>query len=366
MRAVARRTRGAVWIGVGLALLLAAGCGGTEEAPELVAIPTRTPVPATEEAAGGAQNMATVVSLTGAIQDFLGVALDASPLDRLDLFREQVFTPQAECFDASSWPGWNPEQMVGSSGFNLVSMDLQRWSDLLASFPDEAAVSAIWDALAEAQAVLPLDEPFRVCLLPLPLPQFGFGPDATLSEDREPASDVQSQVLATGLSLVTVMCSGGDICLDRLSIESIYTYGALYQTVYSGKNALENTLLDRMIGSARAAYLVRQILPDAVFPWDGALTPEQEAALWEDIQEMLPVEYGDYPAGRTIDRILSGTSNTERYPTWGGLYLGDQIVRAYILRHPGVSLTALLTLDSEALLAESGYTPEALPSQETS
>ena len=315
MRALAQRARGAVWMGVALALLLAAGCGGTEEAPRLVAIPTRTPVPATEAAVEIVQDTAIVVSLDGALRDFMGVALDASALDRLDLFREQVMTPQADCFDGSYWPDWNPEQLLGWEGIGLVSIELQRWSDLLDAFPNDAAVSTIQDALTETQAVLPMGQSFRFCLLPLPLRMWG---DGAAPEDQEPVSVVQSQILAPNLQLLTVICTGNDICLDRLSIESMHAYGTLYQAYHSGKNGVETSLLDMMIRNARAAYLVRQILPDAVFPWDGALTPDQEAMLWENSQEMLAVTYGDYPQSRNIDRILQGAANTARYPAEGG------------------------------------------------
>ncbi|WP_119067126.1 hypothetical protein [Aggregatilinea lenta] len=357
MRAWTRRARGALLAGLVLALGVA-GCGGTEDAPKLVAIPTRTPVPATEEAAGEVQDTATVVSLDPALRAFLGVAMDASPLDRLDLFREQVMGPEAACFDGSFWPDWNPEQLLGSEGIGLVSMDLQRWLDLLDAFPNDTAVSTIEDALAQMQAVLPMEQSFTFCLLPLPLHMWSGAP---VPEDQEPVSEVQSQILAPNLEFVTVICTGNDICLDRLSIESMHAYGMLYQAFHSGKNGVETSLLDMMVRSARSAYLTRQVQPDAVFPWDGALTPDQEATLWASIQDTLAVTYGDYPASRSIDRFLQGTSNTARYPMWGGLYLGDRIVQTYISSHPDVSLVELLTLDPEALLADSGYAPEAQP-----
>ncbi|HML24058.1 MAG TPA: DUF2268 domain-containing putative Zn-dependent protease [Aggregatilinea sp.] len=362
MRAWTRRAGGAVIAGLVLALG-AAGCSGTEESPKLVAIPTRTPVPATEEAAGETQDTATVISLDPALRDFMGVAMDASPLDRLDLFREQVMTPVSQCFDGSFWPDWNPEQLLGSGGIGLVSMDLQRWLDLLDSFPNDVAVSTIEDALAQTQALLPMEQSFTFCLLPLPLPMWYDGP---APEDQGPVSEVQAQILASNLDLIAVICTGSDICLDRLSIESMQAYGMLYQAYHSGKNGAETSLLDMMIRSARAAYLVRQIQPDAAFPWDGALTADQEAMLWGSIQDTLAVTYGDYPQSRNIDRVLQGTANTARYPTSGGYYLGEQIVQTYISAHPDVSLAELFALDPEALLAESGYAPEAPPTQEAS
>jgi uncharacterized protein YjaZ len=75
------------------------------------------------------------------------------------------------------------------------------------------------------------------------------------------------------------------------------------------------------------------------------------------MQNFTATTYQDYPDYRRIPRFLYGSSDTTRYPTWGGIYIGDQIVRAYRTSHPDVTFPELADMPPEDILAGSGYAP---------
>jgi hypothetical protein len=154
-----------------------------------------------------------------------------------------------------------------------------------------------------------------------------------------------------------VTCSAGALCLERVRPDVAHAYSMAYQIDRAGLTAFETPLLDYVITYGRGEDFARQMMPDAAFRWDDALTQEQEIDVWARMQEYLDTTYQDYPGYRNVDRFLYGEPDSDRYPLWGGAYIGGRIVRAYRERHPDISVADLSVLDSKALLADSGYAP---------
>ena len=330
-----------------LALLIAglAACGGEEKsAPKLAAIPTRTPVPvtATPEVTPMAANV-RVISLKDNIDAFLTASETASALDRIDLFNRYVIQLAPECFSGEFYPGVQPLEMLG---FNLTSIPMEGWREATDSFPEEDLSASVMETLEIAMQRLPVERAIVVCLAPMP----PFGPP----EDVE-NSGVAVQVLGGDRLIIT--CSAGSICLERAGWEVVYAYSVAYQMSLAGLTAFETPLLAYIIYAGRAEDFVRQMMPDATFRWDDALTPEQEIDVWARMQAYLDTTYQDYPGYRNVDRFIYGQPGSDRYPRWGGLYIGSRIVRAYRERHPDISAADLAALSPEDVLAASGYSP---------
>lgn len=337
-----KRTRWLILIG---AILLLAACGGDEKAPELAALPTRTPVPATltPEASEVPAAALDVISLRGAVSDFLTAAGSAGTLDRIDLLDQYLFTPRADCFDSTWWPGIQPLELFG---LNPVSLPLETWQTALDIFPEDQIVQQITDALADAAAYLPMDTPFRACVLPSPL----FGLPEEQANGGVSASTMGERLLFLG-------CSAGDACLEPARIDAVFSYAFSYQIGVTGLVAVDTPLALHILYYGRADYALKQIYPGATRPWDNALSPEVEVELWSRLEPELGLTYGTYPGGRNVERYLYGPQDNNRFPRWGGVFIGAQIVRAYMAGHPNTSLPELMALPPGTLLADSHYDP---------
>lgn len=342
------------WRGLGVVLILLGllpACGGEEEtAPSLVALPTRTSVPATqtpEDAPAAPESTATRVevrSMVPEISAFLAEAETVSAFDRIDVFSRDVLIPAADCVASSLWPNVAPLEIVGSN-INLVTVPLDVWQASVESLPEAELMRRLDDSLAQAQALLPPVHDLRVCVMPVP----EFGP-----LENVPNHGLGYFVL--GGDLVVVTCSAGELCLKAVPYTVPQFYGYAYQAAVDDRQGIEFSLLDMVIMYGRANALALSLEPEGEYLWAAALTPEQEVDLWGRMQEYLNAYYTDYPAGRRIDDILYG-SGTGHYPAWGGIYIGTQIALAYQSSHPEVSFSDLFAFPPDVLLAESGYTP---------
>lgn len=338
--------------GLGLALIALAGCSSGEEvAPQLQALPTRTPA-LTEVApgagAGAAASNVEVVSLLEPVEAFLAASETASPLDRIDLFMEHVISAAPSCFDTTLWPDRDPLELVAE--LRLTSLDLAIWQASVNAFPEDALIAEVEAALGDAQQRAPLATAAQVCVIPFPQ----WAPPENLTR-----GGVSSSVLDR--DTIWLMCSGGDFCQEPIGSEAAFAYAQAYQLGLFNGLGVDLTLLDLIIQLGRADVFARELFPAVTFPWDDALTPEQEADLWDRMQDELATSFGDGRAGRNIAPFVYGSGNQIRYPRWGGQYIGTQIVEAYRAQHPDQSLVDLMAIEPQTLLDESGYTPPPVP-----
>ncbi len=329
----------------GVLLAVLAACGGEEDhTPDLAALPTRTPVPATltSEPADALANV-SLIALRERVAAFLDEAEDASPLDRPVLFDQHVFAAHPDCFSDAYHTNTEPLELFD---FNLVSLDLAQWREALDQFPEAELIAAIDAALARAVEVIPPEGPFRVCLFPSPpWPHRG---------DAPVTGAFQTQTLSS--DLVVAWCSEGAACLDGVGKTIAFAYHYAVQLGHLNRTVGTTTLRDFMILDARADDFATYLYPGAVFPWHVDLDPALEADLWARMQESLDVTYQDYPEYRRIERFLYGRG-TEQYPDWGGIVIGMHIVEAFHENNPLVTYAELAALPSEDVIARSGYAP---------
>ena len=114
------------------------------------------------------------------------------------------------------------------------------------------------------------------------------------------------------------------------------------------KSEEPDTLLDAMLTEGVADAFAREIYPDRLPRWLTDLSPEDEAAVWPQIQRRL-----DITDPGEIRRYLFGDS--DRVPLWSGHAVGHAIVRSYLRRHPKARPASLVGLQSRAIYEGSGY-----------
>jgi hypothetical protein len=111
------------------------------------------------------------------------------------------------------------------------------------------------------------------------------------------------------------------------------------------------TLLDRLIGEGTAVAFEEQAFPRfATHYWDHVLRPSEEAATWRALRPHLQ------------DSIVSRPSLVRYWflgggevPDGAGYVIGYHIVKGFLARHPSSSPARLARVDSETVLAGSGY-----------
>jgi hypothetical protein len=111
----------------------------------------------------------------------------------------------------------------------------------------------------------------------------------------------------------------------------------------------QSTLLQGLILEGTADAFDNQAFPGQTNPWDVAITPSQEHALWSAAQPELNSGglYQDWMFGDSLKGI----------PHWAGFTIGYHIVTAYLLRHPATTASALAKLSAASIMDGSGYSP---------
>ncbi len=336
------RRLGALFL-IGAVLLGACG-GQIEEAPPLLAPPTRTAVPATVTPSEADYLSAlTVETLADEVRAFLSEAINASALERPVLFEQYVLAPRPECFDG--------DYLVPDAGASLLAemhltlVPLEAWRGLADIFPAELLQTDVEEAFVRAAELLAPQNHLRVCLFPAP--PWG-------EPQRMEHGGLDVRVL--GHDLVLVACAGAELCLDDLPFMFTYAYHYAQQLAYTPRTVEDMSLLEFAIFNARATDFALTLYPDATFPWTVDISPEDEAEVWAAMQRYQDVTSGETVEARQLDRVLYG-KNTSRYPDWGGMIVGWHIVQAFRANHPDVSLADLAAMPAAEVLARSGYAP---------
>jgi len=134
-----------------------------------------------------------------------------------------------------------------------------------------------------------------------------------------------------------------------------------YPVTYPG-----NTLLDQMVDAGKRIYFVDALIPDYPDRFKIGYTDQQmhwieanEAQVWAAIIEnqLLYSSVGSIVRTFLADGPFTADFSAESPPRLGE-YLGWQIVRGYMERHPGVTLDELIhETDTQKILTGSKYKP---------
>ena len=108
-------------------------------------------------------------------------------------------------------------------------------------------------------------------------------------------------------------------------------------------------LLTYLPNEGQADAFARELFPGLDPPWNRALTSQQEATLWAELEPSL-----DSRDPALHARVMFGCE-ADGIPTHTGYTLGYRIVRAYLARHPGTRVRELIGREARAILAASGY-----------
>ncbi len=346
-----------IWIAI-TAIVLSACGGAKSESPKLSAPPTRTPAPSlpAEDTAADPQASLEVISLGEAINQFLARSAEITPLDQAITFMQTVGNSAPGCLNADQF-----ELFTELAALHFPVMDLTAWQTSAQSFPAAALEQGIAAAAADVPDLLPADgSTLRVCLFPMPHIDMPVGELPAQGRRLLPHMAAMSDLNAIALdgSTLLVLCSAGEGCLDDLPLHMERAFGLAYQLRLSGASLPQLPLLSRLIFEGRADNFVVRRDPTATFAWDGALTPEGEESYWRLFRHLLQDDNEFYYDSMT--NIVYGVyANNGQFPVWGGMYVGDQIVRAYLDKFPATSWPDLAALDPGVLLEESGYGPAA-------
>lgn len=110
------------------------------------------------------------------------------------------------------------------------------------------------------------------------------------------------------------------------------------------------TLLDVLINEGGADSLTAILYPDFVPEWTRALTPEQQADVWEQMRNVL-----DTTDQKLIDHFIFGDG--DEVPRQAGYTIGFEILQAWLERHPDVPPSEWSKLTPTTILEGSGYEP---------
>ena len=327
-----------------LAVLLSACGGQIEEAPPLVAPPTRTAVPATlTPSAEDYLAHLKVTSLADEVRAYLDAAETASALERPVLFEQEVLAPRPECFAGDYLTPDAGGQLMRELHLTLLPHEV--WRVALEEFPAEALQNGLEQAFVRAAEILPPQGDLLACLFPAP-PR----------DAPEKMAHYGLDVRVLGRDLVFVACAGGELCLEDLPPLTAYAYHYTQQLRATPRTVEDMSLLEFAIYNARATDFALELYPEAQFPWTAEISPEDEAEVWAALQRYQDVTPGETVEARQLDRVLYG-KNTSRYPDWGGMIVGVHIVQAFRANNPDVSLAELAAMPAAEVLERSGYAP---------
>ncbi len=338
-----------------VAVVLSACGGQIEEAPSLVAPPTRTVVPAT--GTPSADDYLTYLTFAS-LQDNVGAYVDAaetiSAVDRAAFFEQYVLAPHPECF--------NGDYLTPDAGaalmqqLHLTRVPQEFWTDFLSAwreqtndFPVDVLQEHVEQAFVQAAKALPPQGTLRVCLFPSPAQRFG--DTAELFTKHKGL-----EVYVLGRDLLFLACAGGDPCLQDLPFVFAYAYHYTQQLHATPHTVDDMSLLEFAIYNGRATDFALELYPEASFLWTAELSPEDEAEVWAAIQRYQDVTPGATVEARQLDRVLYGR-HTSHYPDWGGMIVGVHIVQAFRANNPDVSLAELAAMSATEVLERSGYAP---------
>jgi hypothetical protein len=107
------------------------------------------------------------------------------------------------------------------------------------------------------------------------------------------------------------------------------------------------TLLQEVVSEGISSAFDMAAFPGTPNPWDRAISPSQECALWQQAQPLLE-QTGLY------DDWMFGVPGI---PHWTGFTIGYDMVTAYRQHHPGMSWSAITAASATTIFAGSHYQP---------
>jgi uncharacterized protein YjaZ len=112
----------------------------------------------------------------------------------------------------------------------------------------------------------------------------------------------------------------------------------------------DRTLLDRLIAEGKATVFAQMIVPEYENPIYTGLTPEQEQAIWREMQAQLQSE-----DSAIHDYYMFGDNGM--IPRNAGYTIGYHMMQTFIINNPTLPVEEWILLPSTAIYEGSQYQP---------
>ncbi len=190
------------------------------------------------------------------------------------------------------------------------------------------------------------------------------GPSTVITVGYGPSQVVGHLIPQTGTNGVTYTATSGNIVVNFGATAQVSLRRSLFWLQRDLAHEVNHTarmrgpgagfgvnLLDEMMTEATASVFAKAAFPGAAAPYDEALTPGQECAMWT--REM-PLLYVSDPGGITYDQWIAGGGGVLRYSLFT---IGYHIATDYLREHQDVDIAALTALPAKTILDGSHYQP---------
>lgn len=106
------------------------------------------------------------------------------------------------------------------------------------------------------------------------------------------------------------------------------------------------TLMDYLVFEGRADYFAHHLYPDALAPWDTALTDPQFAELWPRLRgDMGSTDF-------TMMRSVMFGDPRQHIPVWAGYSIGYRLVNQRMHRKPAMDIAAMTAVPASAFMPD--------------
>ncbi len=139
--------------------------------------------------------------------------------------------------------------------------------------------------------------------------------------------------------------------LDWVTYAAAHEYHHSVWTTRHGKQDPIENLADYLVFEGRADSFAHLVDPERQIPWTSTLTPQQEKAAWEIIQQHL-----NSTSPAVLQNLMFG--GAEGVPRWAGYTIGFNIVQAFLRKQDTLDVNRWTAIEADELLKRSPYAPE--------
>jgi uncharacterized protein YjaZ len=273
----------------------------------------------------------TIVSAYEGVAEYVEVSQSEPDPDLEALFRKYVVDPYWE--DCASGGEYD---LLAEEVFEAPIRDLDSLTEEARLLRSSGVEEIVEEALHRVSTFLPGPDT-TVCIYVL-------DPHDTFA--RNYMHGVSGRTVGSGKILIQV--SPHDDWRDWVPYSVAHEYHHSVWTSRHFEGYEGQDLVDYLIFEGRADSFARLVYPDLNPPWTDALSIEQEAEVWEVMQDQLDTT--NYAIKR---RFMFGGGRS--VPRWAGYTIGFHIVQAFLRRHPEASVDKWTTMDAHDIYSESGY-----------
>jgi uncharacterized protein YjaZ len=211
----------------------------------------------------------------------------------------------------------------------------QIWAELAEQLQEESLIDVTAETLENAAAILPGSD-IQVCLIPVVPVDIAFA----------------TQTYGTAQGITAIVAIGYLHDGWELDLASIVAHEYHHVMRHESPDHREtgNALIETLVLEGMAVSFAQIVVPEYKNPTYSALTPQEEAELWQEIE---PELYSS--DGEIHQRYLFG--EVDGIPYNAGYFIGYRIIQAYIANNPDVPIEEWSLLAGQTIYETSDYNP---------